>query len=113
QSIDAPAPMIELLELLLTTLGSVCRSRKRLIPREPAPTPAASSRPPVPTPDPPSHPRQALLAARPPRLQELARPSPPGPARDCAALASPGLAPVLVLAVASSARAAPPSTRPA
>src|SRR5215472_4207018 len=75
-------------------------------PREPAPTPAASSRPPVPAPAPPSHPRQALLAARPPPLQELATPSPPGPARDCAALASPGLAPVLALAVASSARAA-------
>src|SRR5262249_61959121 len=80
-------------------------------PREPAPTPAASSRPPMPTPAPTSHPRQALLAARPPPLLELATPSPPGPARDCAALASPELAPVLALAVASFTRAATTEAR--
>src|SRR5262245_26586342 len=65
----------------------------------------------MPTPAPTSHPRQALLAARPPPLLELTTPSPPCPARDCAALASPELAPVLALAVASFTRAATTEAR--
>jgi hypothetical protein len=98
--------MIELLGLLLATLGSVFRSRKRLIlenlllRQQLQVALRCQRRPRVRTRD-----KLFWLLVR-HLFRKLAKPSPPCPARDYAALASPGLAPVLALAVASSAQSA-------
>ena len=100
-----PAQMIELLELLLTTLSRVFRSRKRLILETCSyassfKSPSGANAGPDFAPETHSSGCSAVTSSG------LATPSPPCPARDCAALAWPGLALVLALAIRPAARAA-------